>query len=77
MVFGSLYGRIPQRRLMMYNAKYPQFLATARDTDALIKTIGEGICQGCGQMTHWAELDLRRVCSEECREGPTSIEVTE
>jgi len=66
MVFGEVYGSgAPD---MMYDAKYPQFLATARDTDALIKTIGEGACVKCGTMTNWAELDLQRVCSEECRD---------
>lgn len=53
---------------MKYDTKYPQFLSSARDQDALIKTIGSGPCRGCGVETHWAELDLRRVCSEECRE---------
>lgn len=62
---------------MTYNVKYPQFVYAALGAEGLIKTIGDGACAGCGHPTNWAELNMRRVCSEECREGPTTIEVTE
>ena len=53
---------------MKYDMKYPQLLCTARDAEGVVKTIGEGECEGCGEGTGWELLDGTRVCSEECRD---------
>ena len=56
-------------RDLKYDLKYPQLLCTARDSENLVKTIGEGPCVKCGTITGWSELNSTHVCSEECRDG--------
>lgn len=42
---------------MKYDQKYPSLLCLARDTDGVVKTIGEGPCVTCLEQTGWATLE--------------------
>lgn len=53
---------------MNYDQKYPQYLASARDVEMMIKIIGVSKCVICDAVTSWYSLFNKAfVCSEECK----------